>query len=118
MAGAALNPAFGLTAEDLALLNTDQFGKLLGATDRLRERLLAEQARRLDEARRRYNVLGRDATATCVAHRRLVRWLPSPCWWYHDDLEDDPRPPEVRQCRLLLGARAPIVLAPREVPDE
>lgn len=115
----ALNPAFGLTPEELTLLSEEQFGKLLGAADRLRERLRAEQARR-QEAARRYDVLGRDATATCLAHRRLVRWLASPCWWYHDDyeLEGDRRPPETRQCRPLLAANSPIVVVPRrEAPE-
>lgn len=112
-----VNPAFGLTADDLALLDDDMFGRLLGAVDGLRERLRAEQRRR-QEAARRHDVLGRDATATCLAHRRLVRWLPSPCWWYHDDMADDPRPPEVRQCRPLLAVKAPIVLVPRGGPDD
>ena len=110
----ALNPAFGLTPEELTLLSEEQFGKLLGAADRLRERLRAEQARRQEAAREREQLL------RIVAHRRLVRWLASPCWWYHDDyeLEGDRRPPETRQCRPLLAANSPIVVVPRrEAPE-
>lgn len=108
-----LNPAFSLTPEELTLLSEEQFGTLLGAADRLRERLRAEQRRRVDAARR-YDVLGRDATATCLAHRRLVRWLASPCWWYHGDVAaGEYSPPESRQCRPLLAVNSPIVVVPR-----
>jgi hypothetical protein len=55
-----------------------------------------------------YATLGRSAVACCLAHRRPVRWLAAPCWWYHFPV---PRgvAPESRQCRPLLGAKAPIV---------
>lgn len=25
------------------------------------------------------------ATACCVRHRRIVRWIPAPGWWIHTD---------------------------------
>jgi hypothetical protein len=34
----------------------------------------------------------------CVRHRRLVRWIPAPGWWIHDDN---------RTCIPMLNARAP-----------
>jgi hypothetical protein len=30
-------------------------------------------------------MLGRDTVATCLAHRRKVKWIPAPGWWIHDD---------------------------------
>jgi hypothetical protein len=30
-----------------------------------------------------HEVLGKEAEAYCLAHRRLVRWMPAPGWWYH-----------------------------------
>ena len=27
--------------------------------------------------------LNKDAEAVCLRHRKLVRWMPYPGWWYH-----------------------------------
>lgn len=35
------------------------------------------------EAVSMHETLGKDAEAMCLAHRRLVRWMPAPGWWYH-----------------------------------
>jgi hypothetical protein len=68
-----INPSFSLTAEDLALLDDKQLEKLRNAVDRLRQLIAADTQRRRDEVSSRYEVLGKDATATCLRHRRLVR---------------------------------------------
>lgn len=104
-----INPAFSLTAGDLELLNDDQFARLLGATDRLRTLLNAETARRQAAERAKWEVLGRDATVTCLAHRRVCRWMAAPCWWYHESLLDS-RPAEARQCHPLRDLTSPIVI--------
>lgn len=46
----------------------------------------------------------RTVRASCVAHRREVRWEPAPMWWHHTDL---------RSCPFLLAAPSPI---PRDKP--
>lgn len=108
----AINPAFSLTAEDLALVGDEQFGKLRNAVDRLYRLVLADERRRRDEVRSKYEVLGKDTTATCLRHRRLVRWIPAPGWWIHDD--DLPHtsgnPTDPRGCSAMWDAKAPIVL--------
>lgn len=64
------------------------------------------------ERGREFEVLGKDATATCLAHRRPVRWEPAPCWWYHD-MPGDTGPPESRQCPALWNIKAPIAVVRR-----
>jgi hypothetical protein len=107
-----INPAFLLTAEDLALLSDEQFENLRGTADQMYRLVLAEKRRRRDEAASRYEVLGKDTTATCLRHRRLVRWMAAPCWWYHD-APIDPQPAETRKCTAMLEAPAPLVLVDR-----
>lgn len=109
----AINPAFSLTAEDLALLSDEQFAKLRGAVDRLRGLVLADERRRLDDEKaerdRKFEVLGKDARATCLAHRRQVRWIPAPGWWIHsDDL-----PGKNESCRGMWDVVAPVVIVRR-----
>ena len=101
-----INPVFSLTAEDLALLGDEQFEKLCGAVDRLTQLLAADKQRRRGEASSGYDVLGGEATATCLRHRRLVRWLPAPGWWTHsDDL-----PGKNESCSGMWDLPAPIVI--------
>ena len=53
-----------------------------------------------------YEVLGKETTAICLAHHRLVRWIPAPGWWIHaDDL-----PGKYQSCMAMWNVRAPIVL--------
>lgn len=101
-----INPVFSLTAGDLALLGDEQFEKLRGAVDRLQQLLAADTQRRRDKAFSGYDVLGEDATATCLRHRRLVRWIPAPGWWIHSgDL-----PGRNESCSGMWDLPAPIVI--------
>lgn len=62
-----------------------------------------------------YIVLGRDATACCVAHRRRVRWISAPGWWIHDDdLPSTGHRGDPRGCSGMWDAPAPIVIVPVE----
>ena len=59
-----------------------------------------------------WEVLGKDATATCLRHRRPVCWIPAPGWWIHDD--DGPHITtgmgDSRTCSAMWDAKAPIVI--------
>ena len=59
-----------------------------------------------------YDVLGKDTTATCLRHRRLVRWIPAPGWWIHDDglPHTTGNPTDPRGCSAMWHAKAPIVI--------
>lgn len=107
-----INPVFSLAAEDLTLLGDEQFGKLRDAAERLYRLVLADERRRRDEASSGYDVLGKDTTATCLRHRRLVRWMAAPVWWYHAD--SDFGHAEDRRCGAMWGAKAPIVIVRKE----
>jgi hypothetical protein len=98
-----------------------------------READLLEQEAERERHAAEYEVLGRDTTACCLAHKRKVRWLPAPAWWIHDDYR--PHVPGIvywegrawtltdrRTCSGMWDAGAPIVTvrrATREVvyPD-
>jgi hypothetical protein len=89
-------------------------GKVLGDADM--EKLAAE-------AERGYDVLGKDATACCVAHRRVVRWTPAPGWWVHASWYTDAwrRQSWVEggpTCTPMLAAPSPLVFVPRTEPEE
>ena len=104
-----INPAVSLTAEDLALLSDEQLEELRDAAYRLQQLIAADQQRRRDELSSKFEVLGKGATATCLRHRRLVRWMPAPTWWYHDGTIST-EPPETRRCGAMWNAKAPIVI--------
>jgi hypothetical protein len=101
-----INSASSLTAEDLALISDEQLEKVDAEVDRLRQLVAADKQRRREELASKFEVLGRDATATCLRHRRTVRWMASPVWWYHDPGVGHP---EYRQCAAMLEAPAPLV---------
>ena len=93
----------------------------------LRDQLTARLAAMAAEARRRHDeefeVLGKDTTACCVRHKRLVRWIPAPGWWIHDD--DLPHVPgtvyqdgraftlDYHTCSALWDAPSPLVIIRR-----
>jgi len=104
--------AAGFTAEGLTLLSDEQIEELDGAVDRLRRLVAADKRRRRDELSSKFDVLGKDATATCLRHRRLVRWMAAPTWWYHADLNLGPA--ETRRCGAMWNAKAPIVIVRRD----
>lgn len=61
-----------------------------------------------------YEVLGREATATCLAHRRLARWIPNPGWWIHEHgYRNAGGFGDPRSCSAMWNLPAPIVLVPR-----
>jgi hypothetical protein len=62
-----------------------------------------------------YEVTGADTRMHCLAHRRLVEWIPAPGWWIHvkeglplDGLDGSPTDP--RGCRSMWNADAPITI--------
>lgn len=97
-----------VTAEDLAPLSDEQLEELREAAYRLQQLIAADLQRRRDELAAKFEVLGKDATATCLRHRRLVRWMASPTWWYHADFEFGTA--ESRRCAAMWNAKAPIVI--------
>ena len=112
-----INPVFSLPAEGLALLSDEQLEKL-------HQLVLADRQRRRDEERaerdRKWEVLGKDTTATCLRHRRRVCWIPAPGWWIHDD--DLPHttgnPTDPRGCSAMWDAKAPIVITRISPPGD
>ena len=113
---AMINPVFSLTAEDLALLSDEQLEELRDAAYRLQQLIAADRQRRRDELSSKFEVLGRDATATCLRHRRLVRWMAAPTWWYHADFNFGPA--ETRRCSAMFNANAPLVITRLAAPSE
>lgn len=75
-------------------------------TDAARKRWHVAHKDEVKQAERRKAIWAETSTveASCLAHRRLVRWEPNPMWWYHPDLST---------CVPLLKAPAPI---PRDRP--
>lgn len=104
------------TPQGISALSDEQFEELRAETDRLQQLLAADAQRRRDEVASRYEVLGKDATATCLRHRRLVRWMAAPTWWYHADFNLGPA--ETRRCGAMWNAKAPIVIVTAGKADQ
>lgn len=54
-------------------------------------------------------VTGRDTVATCLKHRREVRWIPAPGWWVHTSWYRGYRPEPDPTCTGMLAVPSPLV---------
>jgi hypothetical protein len=78
---------------------------------------LAAAIKARNRIERDFDVTGRDTVMYCLAHRRKMKWLPSPAWWIHDD----GRPStgnggDPRGCSSMWGAPAPIAVTRKVAP--
>jgi hypothetical protein len=110
----SLHPALGECGDcgRLAVLSDDEQGCSFCVSC-----ALADSTRDFGTASRpghpsgQFEVLGRDAEMTCLAHRLLVRWLPAPAWWVHNPPGDG-----TAECAGMRSVPAPVVVVRKDGP--